>query len=182
LSPRVKLIAGLFELNKPYFNIDTDNIDRKLGDQRARGVEFSLAGEVFKNFNLVAGAVVGRVEILGSDLAAQGIGTGAIGQPHVRGVINSNYNFQRWPALSADVSVVYFGAAPATVNNAIDEHATTTLDIGGRYKLSILGIPASLRVQAQNVTNVHEWNILYDPGFFQYPPPRSLVAYLTVDI
>jgi iron complex outermembrane receptor protein len=145
-------------------------------------VEFSIAGEVVKNLNLVAGAVVGRVQIRGPDLAAEGVGSTAIGQPRVRAVVDANYSFQRWPTLSADVSAVYFGRAPATIDNALTERATTTLDIGGRYKLSLLGAPATLRVQVQNVLNVREWNILFNPGLFQYPPPRSVLAMFTVDL
>jgi iron complex outermembrane recepter protein len=181
IGSRVKLVTGVFELDKPYFNIDSSNLDQKLGSQKARGLEFSVAGEVVKNLNLVAGAVVGRVQIQGPDLAAEGVGSTAIGQPHVRAVVDANYSFQRWPALSSDVSAVYFGRAPATVDNALTEHATTTLDVGGRFKLSLVGAPATLRVQVQNVLNAREWNILFNPGFFQYPPPRSVVAMLTVD-
>ena len=182
MGTRVKFIAGVFELNKLYFNVDENDLDRQLGDQRARGVEFSIAGEVLKNLNLVAGAVVGRVQIRGPDLAAEGVGSTAIGQPRIRTVVDANYSFQRWPALSGDVSAVYFGRAPATLDNALTEHATTTLDIGGRYRLSLAGAPATLRVQVQNVLNAREWNILFSPGLFQYPPPRSVLAIFTVDL
>jgi iron complex outermembrane recepter protein len=41
LISKLKLIAGVFEIQKPYFNFDRNNVDRQLGIQRARGVELS---------------------------------------------------------------------------------------------------------------------------------------------
>jgi hypothetical protein len=38
-----------------------------------------------------------------------------------------------------------------------------------------------LRVQSGNVTNTYFWNIAFSPGFFEFPP-RSVLAYLTVDL
>jgi iron complex outermembrane recepter protein len=49
-TPRMKLIAGIFEIGKPYFNLDTSNVERALGLQRAPGMESSASGEVVKNF------------------------------------------------------------------------------------------------------------------------------------
>jgi iron complex outermembrane receptor protein len=37
VTPKLKIIAGVFELQKPYFNVDTNNIDRELGVQQAEG-------------------------------------------------------------------------------------------------------------------------------------------------
>jgi len=182
LGSGIKFSVGVFELQKPYFNIDQNNVDRKLGNQKARGVELSVAGEVFKGFNIVAGAVIGHVQITGSNLANTGIGSSAVGQPHVRADVNGNYDFQRLSGLSTDLSVTYFGSAPVNTDNALSEHATTTLNIGGRYRLLLHGTPATLRVQIQNALNVREWNISLSPGFYQVPPPRSILAYLTVDL
>ena len=76
----------MFEIEKPYFNFDTNNVDRQLGIQRARGVELSLSGEVVPNLNVAVGALLGEVKIIGSNLAAEGVGTTAFGQPHNAGV------------------------------------------------------------------------------------------------
>ncbi len=54
------------------------------------------------------------------------------------------------------------------------------LGFGGRYRFTILGAPATLRVQIQNPTNGYFWNLGYSPGFSQYPP-RGLFSYLTTD-
>jgi iron complex outermembrane receptor protein len=179
LTPSVKLITGVFEIEKPYFNFDTSNVDRTLGVQRATGFEMSVSGELISHLNVTAGALLGEVRIVGPNLSAEGVGENALGQPHFQSAINVNYTFP-WPSFSADLAVVRFGTSPASVNNAIQVPAQTVLNIGGRYKFSILGSPATLRVQIQNATNYYFWFISYSPGFSQFPP-RALFGYLTVD-
>lgn len=181
LTSKLKLIAGVFEIQKPYFNFDTSNVDRQLGIQRARGVEISLSGEIFPNLNVAAGALLGEVKIIGSNLAAEGVGTTAFGQPHTQGTINANYKFPWLPALSADFTFQEFGAAPASVDDVAQNHTATVLAVGGRYRFKLWGAPTTLRVQVQNATDFYIWNYGYSPGFSQWPP-RSYFAYLTADI
>jgi iron complex outermembrane receptor protein len=181
LTPSVKLITGVFEIEKPYFNLDTSNVDRTLGVQRATGVEMSVSGELSSHLHVTAGALVGEVRVIGANLSAEGVGAFAFGQPRIQAVINADYRIPRWPALSGDLALYYFGTSPASVNDAVQVPAQTVLNIGGRYKFTILGSPATLRVQIQNATNDYFWYTSYSPGFSQFPP-RSLLGYLTVDL
>jgi iron complex outermembrane receptor protein len=181
LADKLKLIAGVFEIQKPYFNFDTDNVDRKLGLQQAEGLEASVSGELSKNLNITAGGLFGDVRIVGPDLKAEGVGPIAFGQPHVQGTVSVDYKVEQWPGLSLDATVFYFGRAPASVNNLIQQPSQTLLFLGGRYRTVLFGKPATLRVQLQNATNFYLWNMGYSPGFSQFQP-RSLFSYLTVDL
>lgn len=182
VTPRFKIIAGFFELQKPYFNVDINNVDRELGAQRAKGVELSVAGELFKYLHLNIGALDGKVSISGPNLAAEKVGAVAIGQPLLTYVANANYTFPWLPAASLDVSATHFGTAPASVDNGVYSPAVTRVDLGGRYKFNAFGKPSSLRVQIQNVLATKEWSTQYTPGFFQWPAPRTVFAYLTTDL
>jgi iron complex outermembrane receptor protein len=181
LTPKVKLIAGVFQITKPYFNFDSANVDRQLGVQRARGLELSLAGEPMSNLHLTAGALIGHVVIVGSDLAADGIGQTAFGQARAQGILNADYDFKRWPRFSADVTLNHAGATPAAIDDAVYAPAVTVLSLGARYRFTIDGGPATLRVSAQNITNAFVWVTGYNPGYYEFSP-RSLFAYLTWDI
>lgn len=181
VTPRLKLIAGVFELQKPYFNLDTNNVDRQLGVQRGRGVELSVAGELAKNLNVNIGALAGKVGITGPNLAADGVGSIAVGQPHLMFVAAANYSLPRWPAASIDVRFLYIGAAPESLDNRVSTQPATLLNIGGRYKFTVLGRKSTLRVQLQNVLNNNLWQQLSTPGVFQWPGPRRIFAYLTTD-
>jgi iron complex outermembrane recepter protein len=182
ITPKLKFIAGVFELQKPYFNLNTNNIDRELGVQQARGIELSVAGEVTENFHVNVGVLDGRVGITGPNLAAQGVGSVAVGQPRVMYVATANYSFPWWKAASLDVPAVHVGSAPESVDNGVYTSAFTQVNIGGRYKLTAFGDNSTLRLLVQNVLATNLWQQLNTPGIFQWPGPRRVLAYLTTDI
>ena len=182
LTSRLKLIAGVYELQKPYFNLDTSNIDRDLGVQRARGVELSVSGQQIEHFDINAGVLAAKVSVVGPDLAAEGVGPAAIGQPHLQYVVNVNYTVPRWPVLSFDLGATHFGSEPASVDDRIYSPAVTQLNVGGRYRFTAFGKNSSLRVQVQNVSNSYWWTNAYTPGDFQWPAPRTVFAYVTTDL
>jgi iron complex outermembrane receptor protein len=123
LTPRVKFIAGVFEIQKLYFNFDSGNVDRELGLQRSRGFETSISGEVLKNLNVTAGVLLGEVRIFGPNLTAAGVGSAAFGQARVQSVTDVDYRFPRWPAVSTDIQVRTYGPAPASLDGVARNHA-----------------------------------------------------------
>jgi iron complex outermembrane receptor protein len=181
LTSKVKVIVGVFEIHKPYFNLDEDNVDRQLGTQRAQGVEVSLSGEPLPHLHVTAGVLLGSVAISGFDLAAQGIGRDAFGQPRSQGSMTANYSIPFWPALSVDATFSHYGAAPASVNDAVIGPAVDATLVGARYRLAVMGAPATLRILVQNVTNKYVEATGFTPGWYAVPP-RSIFAYLTVDL
>ena len=181
LSPRVKLIAGIFEIEKPYFNLDTSNVDRELGRQRATGLELSVSGEVIDNLNLTAAMLWGEVKVLGPNLSAEGVGPIALNQARFQTTINASYKFAWQPALSADVAILRFGPYPASVDDVAQGPAGTLVALGGRYRFTILGAPATLRVQIQNLTNTYFWNLSFNSPIFTQYQPRAFFGYLTTD-
>jgi iron complex outermembrane recepter protein len=182
VTPKFKIIAGLFELQKPYFNLDSSDIDRQLGAQEAKGAEFSLAGELLPNLHINVGILDGRVSITGPDLAAEGVGSVAVGQPRLTYLANASYELPLWPAASFDISATHFGTAPESVDNGVYSPPSTEVNIGGRYKFAVLGENSTLRLQIQNVLNSSAWTNVYTPGFFQWPGPRTVFAYITTDL
>ena len=180
-TPRLKVIAGVYELQKPYFNLDTSSIDRNLGVQRAKGAELSVSGQQIAHFDINAGVLYAKVGIVGNNLAAEGVGPIAIGQPRLQYVINLNYTLPRWPSISLDLAATHFGAEPASVDNRIYTPAVTQLNVGGRYRFTLLGKSSTLRVQVQNAPNSYWWSNVYTPGDFEWPAPRTVFAYITTD-
>ena len=181
LTPTVKLIAGVFEIEKPYFNLDSSNIDRELGLQRASGLELSVSGQVSKNFNIAAAVLWGEVKVVGPDLKAEGVGSMALNQAHFTGTINAGYKFPWAPALSADVAIFHFGPYPASIDDVVRAREATTVALGARYRFKLLGAPATLRVQAQNLTDTYFWNLAFSSPIFSQYQPRAFFGYLTAD-
>jgi iron complex outermembrane receptor protein len=182
LTPRFKIVAGAYELQKPYFNLDTTGMDRDLGVQRARGVELSLSGQQIAHFDINAGILAARVNVIGPNLAAEGVGPIAIGQPRLQYVASVNYTVPWWPALSLDLAATHFGSEPASADNRIYSPAVTQLNLGGRYRFAAFGRNSTLRVQVQNAPNSYWWTNVYSPGYFQWPAARTVFAYITTDL
>jgi iron complex outermembrane receptor protein len=136
---------------------------------------------VARNLNVNIGALAGTVGITGPNLAAEGVGAIAVGQPHLLYLASANYVLPRWPAASVDVRFLYIGAAPETVDNRVSTSPATILNIGGRYKFRLFGRNSSLRFQVQNVLGNNLWQQLGTPGVFQWPGPRRIFAYITTD-
>jgi iron complex outermembrane receptor protein len=181
-APKLKIIAGVYELQKPYFNLDASNIDRDLGIQQAKGVELSISGQQIAHFDINVGVLAAKVGILGPNLAAEGVGAIAIGQPRLQYVANVNYTAPWWPVVSLDLAAVHFGTQPASVDNGIYTPAVTQLNLGGRYKFHAFGKNSTLRVEIENVTDSYWWSNVYTPGDFQWPVPRTVSAYVTTDL
>ena len=182
LTPQLKVIAGVYELQKPYFNFDTSGIDRELGVQQAKGVELSISGQQIAHFDINVGIRAGKVSIVGAELAAEGVGPIAVGESRLLYVANVNYTVPWWPPLSVDLAATHFGSEPATVDNDVYTPAVTWLNLGGRYKLTAFGKNSTLRVQVQNAPNSYWWTNYYTPGDLQWPGPRTVFAYLTTDL
>jgi iron complex outermembrane receptor protein len=180
-TPRVKLIAGVFEIEKPYFNLDSSSVDRELGLQRATGLELSASGEVIRNFNIAAAVLWGEVKVIGPNLKAEGVGSIALNQARFTGTINASYKLPWRPALTADMSILHFGPYPASIDDVAQARAGTLVTLGGRYRFKILGAPATLRVQVQNLTNTYFWNLSFNSPVFAQYQPRAFFGYVTAD-
>ena len=68
------------------------------------------------------------------------------------------------------------------MDNGVYTPAVTQLNLGGRYKFTILGKNSTLRLQLQNAPGSYWWTNFYTPGYFQWPGPRTIFGYLTTDL
>ncbi|KRC81469.1 TonB-dependent siderophore receptor [Sphingomonas sp. Root241] len=158
--PRMTLVAGVFDVRKPYFNTDERNVFTTLGDVRHRGVELSLAGNPTSNLNLVAGAVLMEPRVTGPAVDLGRVGRRPLGQPStiLRG--NANYSLPFLAGFSIDAALSYTGRRVSSRDNLVSVDPYVLLDLGARYQFKIGKSPATLRVQLQNVTDSYAYKIL----------------------
>jgi iron complex outermembrane receptor protein len=177
----VTVTGGIFDVHKPYFNTAINDAYVKLGQQRHRGLEFSLSGQLAPGLNVVAGGELLRPEVTADTAAAGATGTSALGLPHDLIQVSLDYRFPGWSALSADAVWTHYGWSAASIDNAARVPAHANLDLGAHYRFTLGGSPASLRLQMLNVTDKFSWAVT-DSGGFIPQAPRRLQAYLTVDL
>ncbi|MBS0475346.1 MAG: TonB-dependent receptor [Proteobacteria bacterium] len=180
LTGKIKLVAGVFELSKPYFGFDAGQTFRQVGSIRNRGVEFSLSGPLTPRLDLVAGGVVldARVE---RDAQA----TGTIGRRPVgvaKHLFNVNLNWRTpWiEGLALDASLLERGAMPATTDNSLEIVGRQIVNLGARYSFKVAGKAVTARIQVYNVLDQYGL-VSGGPGLYRTNQPRSVNGFLAVD-
>ncbi|HEY0646356.1 TonB-dependent receptor domain-containing protein [Phenylobacterium sp.] len=153
LTPQVKLVAGVFDVRKPYYNLDQASVFRELGEERHKGVEMSLSGEVAKGLNLVAGAVLMRPRVVGEEVDAGRIGKIPAAQVKRLVVIGADYQLPFAERVSVNATVINLSKRETSSANNVQIPGRTTLDLGARYRFQVGEAPATLRVQVFNVFN-----------------------------
>lgn len=153
LKPGLNLIAGVFDIRKPYSNLDENNVWRELGEVHSQGVEVSLSGEVRPGLNVLAGAVLTDAEVTGEAVRLGRVGRRPVGSSPTTLLFNADWRPAQWGGVSFDVGVSHAGDMVATRDNRVEIPARTTVDLGMRYPLRFAGARSVLRAQVRNVTD-----------------------------
>ncbi|MBA4040329.1 MAG: TonB-dependent receptor [Sphingobium sp.] len=180
LTPEVKIVAGLFDVRKPYFNLDAANRFELLGDVKNQGIELSIAGNVTKRLNLVAGAVLSRPQVTGEGVRLGRVGARPVGLTNRSIEFNLDWRLPWKEGVSLDMTASHSGAITATVDNRVSIPERTLVDIGGRYRFKLGRNPATLRVALSNLFDVEGFD-LRGSGAYDIIPGRVASAYLSVD-
>lgn len=177
----IRLIGALFDIRKPYFDIDSrDGVYRILGTVIHRGAEFSLSGEPLAGLNLVAGAVLLRPRVTGQAVDDGRIGKRPIGRTGMLIDLNLDYRVPGLSGASLDLRLLHEGKRVARSDGSLDIPARTTWDLGARYRTRIGRVPATVRLQIRNLANVYGWRV-YGGGGFAPIPGRRVIASVTAD-
>jgi iron complex outermembrane receptor protein len=178
ISPTLRLVAGLFDVRKPYFALDPGLVFRELGEVRNRGIEVSLAGQITPRLSIVLGAVFLKARVSGDAVELGLIGprpVGSIGRT-VNGALN--WNLPWVEGLSLDLT--YQGTSDrATAQETLAIPSRYVASLGGRYRFDLFDKPATLRAQISSLNDVYGFSNIGE-GFY-YNPPRQFQMSLTVD-
>jgi iron complex outermembrane receptor protein len=155
LFPRLQLVTGVFQINKPYFDLDRLNVFRLVGHTRNRGVEFSLTGDVTDQINIVSGVV-----LIDPKVQYQ---SGAVVGPTDRVAIGpipsfmSTYVQYHPKALSGLVvgATVQYTASRYAVYPNINLPAVATVGADVHYKTQLFGNNATFFLQAYNLADTY---------------------------
>jgi iron complex outermembrane recepter protein len=180
LGGGMRMVAGLFQVSKPYFNLDVAGRFDVLGEVINRGVEASLAGPLTDELSIVAGASLLRPEVTGDAVTRGLVGRLPVGAIGERIEFSADWRPVFAPGLSLDMRLSHRSPEVATVNNLIYVPTRTLIDVGGRYRFKLAGNEAVLRIQTTNVTSQQGFE-LRGANAYTVLPGRVTQAYLTVD-
>jgi iron complex outermembrane recepter protein len=157
LTPELRVIAGVFEIQKPYYSLDGQSVYRKLADQSHRGVELSLSGEVTPNASLSIGAVLMKPRVAGELVDAGEIGDRPVGQTSRTVIVNGEYRVAALPGFSIDTDIVSYGRRVASSDNRLTIPSRTVVGIGARHRFQLGRAQATVRAHVGNVFNNFGW-------------------------
>jgi iron complex outermembrane receptor protein len=156
-TPELKLLAGVFDVRKPYYSVDEAKVFRLLGQERHTGIELSLTGRVAPGLTIVVGSVLLNPRVSGEEVASGRIGPKAVGQSDRYTSASIQYQLPRLPRVSIDTSINSSGWRTASSDNRLRIPPRTLMDVGGRYRFQIRGAPATLRLSISNIFNNYGW-------------------------
>jgi iron complex outermembrane receptor protein len=178
IAPALTAIAGLFEIEKPYFFLDGANLFRQLGTLRNRGVEVSLAGTFAPGLTVVAGSLFLDPRVSGEAVASGLIGPRPVGAIARTTILSADYRFPGAPAFSLDALVESTGPryGPAAI-----VPSRAVLSLGGRYRFRVDRARLLLRGQVGNVFDTFGW-VPTAGGGYVYNAQRRFSLSLAADL
>ena len=149
------------------------------GQQRNRGAELNVFGEVARGVRLLGGAAYIDSELRQTaNPAFQG--NDAIGVP--RGTVNlgTEWDVPGLAGLTLTGRVIYTGRMYVDQANALELPDWTRFDFGARYATRIGGKPVVFRANLENAFDKSYWGVS-NAGFLYVGAPRTLLLSATVD-
>ncbi|HEX5258928.1 MAG TPA: TonB-dependent receptor [Sphingomicrobium sp.] len=188
VTPALTLIAGLFDVRKPYFNLDDHQFYRQLGEERHRGVEMSLSGQLGKDLTIVGGAVLTDAKVIGEAATSGLIGHRPVGSTPRNLLLSLEWRPPQIRPLSLRVSVNNSGPTVATGHifaslghRQLTVPAATSIDFNGRYRFRVSHHDASLQLSIRNLLNSGEWSVAADSAF-TFASERQIQLVFSIDI
>lgn len=176
----MKLVAGVFDVRKPYFALDSAKVYRELGEVRHRGAEFSLTGEPAKGLNILFGMVLMRPRVTGDPVDRGEIGRKPVGQTPLTIRANADYSLPFFEDASVDAYIQTIGKRIGSVDNKAVVPGRAVVDLGARYGFNVGDNHATLRFVVANITDKFGYRVLGDHAF-QFNNARHVRAYVAAD-
>jgi iron complex outermembrane recepter protein len=181
VTPKLTLVAGVFSVKKPYFNLDSSLRYRQLGRVDNRGVEVSLAGQIVPGVTLVAGSLFLDPTISGEDVNRGRIGPRPVGSLTRRSVANLDWRLDAGQSpLSFDMALESLSGRTGNALNSVKTSAREIVNLGLRYRFALAKTSWLLRPQMTNVFNEYGWNVSSSGGFTA-SNSRTYTVMLTAD-
>jgi iron complex outermembrane receptor protein len=157
-SQRAQLILGAFEIHKPYFNTDADNLYRQLGQLQYRGLESSLS---YNNNGLtvLVGGVLLQPRVDRTTPEPGATGDVPLGPVPLTLTANLDYSPPQWGPWGASVQLNRLSSRVATTDNSVYLPALTTLAAGVRYHWTLRGSPWTLRLDGFNLNDARGMHV-----------------------
>lgn len=154
----VTTVIGVFDVEKPYFNLDSAMRFRQLGMVRNRGVEVSVAGQIAKGLTLVVGNVMIDARVSGEEVRNGTIGSRPVASFRRHTIMSLDWQLPALPAVSLEASAEATSQRVANVANTLLIPARGVVNLGARYRFSVGDAKLLVHASVANVLGTFGWS------------------------
>ncbi|OPA91059.1 energy transducer TonB [Pseudomonas fluorescens] len=172
--------VALFQIEKPSGELGANGVYSVQAEQRNRGVELSVYGEVAPGTRLMGGVTFLDGELTKSATAANR-GNKPVGVPDIQANLWAEYDTPWLEGFTLTGGAIYTDSQYVNQANTQALDAWTRIDAGARYATRIEGRPTTFRATVQNVFDREYWSGVASYGAFSPGYPRTLQLSATVD-
>ncbi|MNJ45569.1 Ferrichrome receptor FcuA precursor [compost metagenome] len=171
---------ALFQIEKPSGELGAGNLFSVQAEQRNRGVELSMFGEVAPGTRLLGGVTLLDGELTDSATRANR-GNEPVGVPDVQANFWAEWDTPWVEGFTLTGGAIYTGSQYIDQANTQELDAWTRIDAGARYATRIEGRPTTFRATVQNVFDREYWSGVASYGAISPGYPRTLQLSASVD-
>ncbi|GAB5100528.1 TonB-dependent receptor [Caballeronia sp. HLA56] len=150
------------------------------GQQRNRGVEYNVFGEVVRSVRLLGG-VAYTDGILTRTSKGVNQGNTAFASPHWKLNAGAEWDVGFLPGFTLSALAIYTSSIYLDSANTQMLPSWTRFDLGARYATRVGSTPVTLRFRVQNIANRAYWDASWRDGLAVLSAPRTFLASATVD-
>ncbi len=174
------MVAGvsLFELTKPSAGISGSTFG-VFGEQRNRGVEATLAGEVTRGVRLLGG-VTYMDGVITKAVTRSLEGRKAIGVPDWQLNLGAEWDLPFVPGLTLTGRMIHTGGTAVDAANTLHVPRWNRFDAGARYATRIGGKPVTFRMNVENLFDKNYWGTSAE-GYLFVGSPRTVSLSASID-
>lgn len=164
--------VSAYQIRRPSFVTNSSNALVDDGEQRLRGLEWSMYGQVLQTLSLLGG-------VTHIQSAQRNTGRDTYGVPELRARIGLDW---QTPVAGLKVGgrVIYTGAQWADSNNRLRVPAWHRLDLNASYSTKFGATPVRFNTSIENVGDKNYWIGMFGDGFVMPGAPRTVKVSATV--
>lgn len=172
--------VALFQIEKPSGETGANGVFSVQAEQRNRGLELSMFGEVAPGTRLMGGVTFLDGELTKSATAANR-GNKPVGVPDIQANLWAEWDTPGLEGFTLTGGAIYTDRQFVDQANTQQLDSWTRIDAGARYATKIDGRPTTFRATVQNVFDREYWSGVASYGAFSPGYPRTLQLSASVD-
>ena len=166
------LQAAYFDIKRPSTTVDGANRFVLGGESRYKGIELAAAGEIDRQWSVVASALLMDPEIVKTGVAAE-LGKVPENAPKRTFSLFTEYRLDSIPGLAFNAGYYYIGKRPVNNANQAFIAGAGVVSLGVRYTTRLLGARATVQANLDNATDKDYWSTAGN-GLLGVGAPRTL--------